>query len=540
MPLRRLVIASCLLVAGACKQDDPPATAAAASPEVVRKQDCERFATDMARTGLVAGQVIVTALDDDPESASRGRAEMKAGAQQLRRELFDKCMQWPEEVMQCLPPLGILKDGCEERLIEAMDGATPAPENVPAGPAPAWSFVLDGEPRHVAVASDGTVLALAQGLVGVRDGKIAWRKHGDFAEWLLPLPGEPSTWVGGIEDRVVAFDPASGTERWSATLPAVEDDEGLDEPADEPDQAGSADELHASGTSADVRVAALHGDGLLVGDAEARFFRVDPRRCGPAPGAKATERDAPGACVTADGRLSDEILESDARLFVAGNDERLLWETGVLRAFSGEPSRWRTLVTARAHDVLSHVAVAEGRLVLIVDHDVVDLDPSQCRGEAPFAPSDWPQPGALVVRGADECDECRAPPPGCRRWRTYLDEVTGEAPALLDDGTVVVHAEGYTLALRDGQVRWKVSTGGGGPLVTDGTRVLGFSTGLREGDPPGVFEVAAADGTLRWHTALPLDGGELYFSDGIALALRGGWLVAAYEQTIVALPLPPA
>lgn len=544
MSPRWLVIASCVLGASACKQDEPPATTAAETPEEQRKRECERFATEMARTGLIAGQVVVTSLEDDPAAASKGRDEMKAVAQQIRRDLFDKCMQWPEEVMQCLPPLGILKDGCEERLLAAMDGGTPAPGHVPPGPAPAWSFVLPGEPRHVAVASDGTVLVVGDALVGLRDGKVAWRNEGEHDGWLLPLPGEPSTWVAGVEDRVVAFDPADGRERWSATLPAVADGEAgaAEDDAFEDELDGGGDdgaELGASPTKADVQLATRRGEGLLVGDAAARFFRVDPSRCGPSrPDAGERGRKRPAdACVTLDGRLPDEILESDARLFVDAGDMRYLWESGVVRAFAND---WRPLMATRAHDELSHVSVAEGRLVLVVDDEVIELDPTQCRGPAPFAPSEWPQPGVMYVRDSDECSDCETPPPGCRRWRVYLDDVTGEAPALVRDGAVVVHHDGYTLALHDGATRWKVFSGGGGPLATDGTRVLGFSTGLREGDAPGVFELAAGDGGLRWRTALPVDVGQVYFSDDIHLALGGTWLALAYEQTVLAIPLPPA
>lgn len=542
MPPRWLVIAACLLGASACKKDDPPAPEPTA--EERRKQDCERFATEMARTGLIAGQVLVTALDDDPDSASRGRDEMKATAQQLRHELFDKCMQWPDDVMECLPPLGILKDGCEEKLLAAMDGATPPPVDVPAGPAPAWSLALPSAPRHVAVGSDGTVLVVvSDGLVGVRDGKLAWRKAGDFEPWLVPLLGLPETWVAGIEDRVVGLDPTTGSERWEARLPPVEgepagggDEADDDELADD----GGDDGLEERPPKARVRQAAWYAGGLLVGDAEARFFRVDPAGCAAATmktKAKAKAAVEHDPCVAPDGRLPDEMLEDDARLLVDGRGKRYLWETGVVRAFSDD---WRTLMTARAHDSLSHVTVTDERLVLIVDDEVVELDPTQCRGEAPFAPSEWPQPGVMFVRGSDECSDCETPPPGCRRSRTFLRDVTGEAPALTRDGAVVVHHDGYTLALHEGAPRWKVSTGGGGPLATDGTRVLGFSTALREGDPPGVFELHATDGTLRWRTALPVEVGDLYFSDDIHLALGGPWLAVAYEETLLAIPLPPA
>lgn len=544
MRLRWLVSVSCLLGAGACTKDGAPAPAAEETPEAKRKRACEGFANEMGRTGAIAGQVLVTALDDDPASADRGRAEMRDVAKGIRRELLDKCMQWPEEVMACLPPLGILADGCEERLLAAMDGATPPPAHVPAGPAPAWTFVLPGEPRHVAVTSDGTVLVVGDALMGVRDGKLAWRTDGDFDAWLVSLPGEPSTWVAGREDRVVAFDPADGRERWSATLPAVED--GDEAPSDDDDAPTDDDDALAGfAIKANVQVATRHGDGLLVGDGEARFFHVDPARCAATTaGAKA----GPRACVTLDGRLPDEILDSDTHLFVDGNQVRWLWESGVLRAFDGglspaapaarspaaAPRDWRTLMTARAHETLSHVTVTDGRVVLIVDDEVVELDPTQCRGEAAFAPSEWPQAGAMVIRDADECRDCEAPPPGCRRWRAYASDVTGEAPALLRDGAVVVHEDGYTLALHAGEPRWKVSSGGGGPLATDGTRVLGFSTALREGDTPGVFEVTATNGELRWRTPLPVE------VDDIQLALGGAWLAVAYEQTVMLLPLPPA
>lgn len=529
---RRLCIALLVPLAAGCKKDEAPAADAAPAegPQAVRERECERFATDMARTGLMAGQILVTALDDDPASADRGRAEMKAEAQQLRKELLDKCMQWPQEVMDCLPPLGVLEDGCEERLLAAMEGATPPPQEVTAGPALAWTFTLESDPRALSVAADGTVVVVAgvetNTLIALRDGAVAWRKEGDFRSWLRPRPDPsgtaPATWVVAEHDRLVAFDPSSGTERWSVRLPALVEGEGEWAEEREPE----------------VKVAAWHGEALLVGDAEARFFRIDPAWCGAAmPGAKAKAGAEAGACIALDGRLPDEILDDDARLFVDDGGTRYLWEQGVLRGFSAD---WHPLMAARAHDSLSQVGLLGDRLVLIVDDDVVVLDPTQCRGEATFAPSGWPQPGALVVRGADECDECRAPPPGCRRWRTYLPDVTGEPPALLADGAVAVNAEGYTLALYDGDTRWKASTGGGGPLVTDGARLFGFSTELREGDPPGLFEVAAADGTLRWRTPLPVKVGDIYFSDDIRLALGGAWLAAAYEQTIVALPLPPA
>jgi hypothetical protein len=39
---------------------------------------------------------------------------------------------------------------------------------------------------------------------------------------------------------------------------------------------------------------------------------------------------------------------------------------------------------------------------------------------------------------------------------------------------------------------------------------------------------------------LPLDVGQVYFSDDIRLALGGTWLAVAYEQAVFALSLPHA
>ncbi|MCX4244285.1 outer membrane protein assembly factor BamB family protein [Paraliomyxa miuraensis] len=515
-----------LVASGACKKDEAAtgtASTEADSPETTQRRECERFATDMAQTGALAGQILVTALDDDPESAREGRQEMASEARKLRQQLLDKCMKWPQEVMECLPPLGVLKDGCEERLLAALDGATPPPQDVPPGPSPAWSFTLESDPRALAVADDGTVVAVAgvesNTLVALRDGKVAWRKEGDFVGWLLPLPGEPATWITAEENRVLAIDPTTGAERWTASLPVELDGEGDEaEPSLPP-----------------VRVAAVQDGMLLVGDDEARFFVLDPASCGAAgPGVP-----KPGTCVTAAGGLPDEVLESDARLLV-GAGRRLLWEDGTLRAFDAEqpkgspPDRaWSPTLTLRPHDMLSHVGLHGDRLVLVIDDDVVELDAAQCRSSTDVAPSGWPQPGALRVE--DECEGCSQPPTGCRRWRAYVEDVTGESPAVLDDGVVVVNADGYTLALDEGDTRWKASTGGGGPLATDGRRVFGFSTALREDDPPGVFELDASNGHLRWRTPLPLRVGDIYSSDDIRLVQRGSWLVVCYEQTIMAL-----
>ncbi len=506
---RPLVIVLGLCTLGACTKKDEPA-AAALSPEVKKKQECERFAKDMASTMLMTGNLLVTALDDDPvgASAQAGRNEMRAEALRLKDELTAKCLTWPEEVMRCLPPLGSLKDGCNERLIAAMEGATAPPSEVPKGPEPTWVFTLESQPRALRLADDGTVVVIAgvesNELVGLRDGAVAWRREGDHASWLSSLPGTTPTFVTAEQHEVVAFDPTTGTPRWTATLPDLPEDEG--------------------GGPSSVMVATVMGERLLVGDAEARFFAIDPSACA----AKGS------GCVSPEGRLADEYFDSSTRLFVDGN-KRYLWEDETLRAFADD---WRVLMTARAHDVLGHAAIREGRMVLVVDDDIVDLDPTQCRGERPIGVSGWPQPGAMVL-GESECEDCGRTPPGCRRWRAYVEGSSGNTPALMDDGSVIVHGEEHTYAVHQGTSRWKIGLQGEGPLVTDGTAVFGVGNGMREDDPPVVFELDPATGLPRWQTLLPRDDEDDYvYGDDVRLSLAGPRLAVSHEQRVLLLARP--
>lgn len=506
----RLLLALGLLTLGSCKKDPPPAEEE--SPEARQKRRCDRFATDMAQQTMLAGQILVTALEDDPvgSEADASRSGIRAEARQLRKELFDKCMTWPEEVMRCLPPLGMLKDGCEERLLAAMDGATALPTDIPEGPKASWTFDFESEPRELKVADDGTVVVIAgvesDSVVALRGGEVAWRKEGDHARWVLPLPGTPATWVVAEENRVLAFDPSTGAERWTASLPALSEDEG--------------------GGTPSVRTAAVRGEGLLVGDGEARFFAVDPEACAANP--------PRSECVTAQGQLVDEFFDSGAHLFVDTADRRYLWEDDELRVFSPKLQR---LTTFGAHDGLGRVILDGARLVLMIDGDVVVVDPARCQNGASIAPSGWPQPGALVL-GESECEGCVEPPAGCRTWRAYVRDSTYDAPALLDDGTVVVNAEEYTQAIHEGTMRWKMGLAGEGPLVTDGTRLFGLSGGVREDDPPALLELDPATGAPRWRTPVTLEGEGSVYGEDVRLALGKGLLVLSVAQTLVALELP--
>lgn len=513
---RRLVVAACLVAVVACKKDEPASSSSTTeqSPAAKKKAKCDAFAEQMTKTAAMAGKMLVAALDEDGKGLSESeQKEVDVEADELRKDLAEKCLDWPEETMECLSPMAMMREGCEERILAAIEGATAMPSEIAAGPKVEWSFTFESQPRHLAVADDGTVLALAgvesNEIIALRDGTVAWRKEGDFDPWLVPL-GE-GVFVAAERDELVAFSATDGARRWSASLPPLPEDEG--------------------GSVPDIKVAAkTMGSRLLVGDGEARFFTVEPKGC-----------EKPGSiitCVSTAGRLDDEMLDGDARLYVDADDRRYLWEDTTVRIFDG---RWTRQATIRAHDDLDQVRLDGDRLALVTDGDVVELIPSKCQAEARFAVSGWPQPGALVYRDADECSDCGSPPAGCRRWRAYVEDVSSEVFARLGDGTLVVHNDEITRAFDDeGKQRWALAANFGGPLVGKGDRVFGFSTGTGETASVSILELDGKTGLPRWKTSLALEIGEMYYSDDIQLALSPSMLAVGYEQTVMALKLPAA
>ncbi|MFY0539882.1 hypothetical protein [Nannocystis pusilla] len=376
-----------------------------------------------------------------------------------------------------------------------------------AGPQAQWTFTFADKPSRLKLAGDGTVLALVNSeLVAVRAGAIAW-KFGAELRQVLAVAGEVVVVAQGDpsvrRDRLVMLALADGHELGAALLP------------DDGEQDEFAEPIRAAIVEPDQ-------DELLVGDSVARWFRLKPGRC------------VKNGCLRAAGRLPEETFDTDAKLSFGPDHRRVLREGGAVRVFDGE---WQTLLSVRAHDSLGGAALGPAGLALVVDDDVVLLAPEACDGPE-FAPSGWPQPRRLYSRELDECPDCPGPPLGCRRWRSYQDEVHNEALVLLADGAVVVHVDGETRAIRDGRQAWTTTTGGLGAVLQVGERVLGFSGGLEEGDPPALYALDL-EGRPQWRTPLAMKGPSgFFFTDDVLLVNAGATLLTGYEANIAVFALP--
>ena len=75
-PATAALLLGLLVTSGACKKDETTevtAQAAPESPQTEQRRECERFATDMAQTGALAGQILsqLAGLADPRDGARR-------------------------------------------------------------------------------------------------------------------------------------------------------------------------------------------------------------------------------------------------------------------------------------------------------------------------------------------------------------------------------------------------------------------------------------------------------------------------------------
>ena len=484
-----------------------------------RAQTCQKISDQVVQQAELAVTMIgAMAGDDDDGKSAELAAEAKAEMRVMAEKMKADCLSWPEETVKCFSePAYALRhtDECE-RAAAAYSGEPLPPADVPEGPKIAWSHTFKGKPSTVRLTPDGLVLARfsdyqsgegdAEGtwykaVVAVEDGKELWAHEGDYDPDVTEL--DDATF-GVVQDgKLLAITAATGETAWTYQ-PSTEGIEDFDPEWD---------------SAPWVKVVARDGDALIVGDGDARFYRV-------------TDKGEKGERI---GQLSEESLDSDAHLFVSPDGLRWLWEGYDVRAFDAE---WNVEVALRAHDSLSAVHVFDGGAALLIDGEVMVIDATKCGGSDAFvAPSQWPHAGELFVRDMDECADCGKPPAGCVTWQKFVADVSHEPMAALPDGGWAVSDGTHTFALRDGKEIWKSATSAGGRTVF-GKSVYAIWPGGEEDDEPAkLWALDPATGKHQWGTALPKKpGGWMYSTDDVHLLTAGDWLLAGYGDTISLLP----
>ncbi len=364
-----------------------------------------------------------------------------------------------------------------------------------SGATVSWSGEGRGRPRRVRVADDGVVVvAFDDALVGMSDGAASWTKEGVPVDLLRLQDG---AMLSAIEDRLLAFDPATGETAFEVSIPAPEVKRGKPKPPPP------------------VVAAGTFGSQVLVALADARFFVVDPPAC--------TKKDP--ACLRPAGTLDGEYLEASTQLVIANDGTRFLVEDDTLRAFGiGFEQRF----SLAAHSVLSSVTPApEGRLALTFGGEVALLDVARCQGRSEVR---------LARSGAT------AAPKGCVSWR-YGNTLDAAAPAVVDADTLAVNGERRLQVVAEGTDSWKSPLGSVGPVVAGAQNVLYAFTAESGDDGASTFALAAVDaarGTANWTIELPFEGSEQapVTAASITMDWQPGWLAVALEQNIVVVALP--
>ncbi len=483
-----------------------------------RAQTCQKISDQLVQQAELAMKMVAAMAGPDDEDGAELAAEAKSEMRAMAEKMKTDCLTWPEETLECFAdPVYAMRhtDECE-RAAAAYSGEPLPPADVPAGPEPAWTHTFAGKPSTLRLLADGLVVARfydydsgegdAEGtwykaLVAVKDGKPLWAHEGDYDASITEI--DDATFGVVQEGKLLAITAATGETAWTFRL-STEGIEGFDPEYD---------------SAPWIKVVAREGDGLIVGDGEARFSRVS---------GNGTKQESLG-------RLTDETLDSDAEFVVSPDGLRWLWETYDVRAFDAQ---WNTKVALRAHDSLSAVHPFDGGAALLIDGEVMVIDAGKCGGSTEFAaPSKWPHKGEMFVRDMDECADCGQPPAGCVVWQSYVADVSHEPMAALPDGGWAVSDGTHTFAFRDGKEIWKSATSAGGRTIFDGSVYAIWPGGEEDDEPMKLWALAPATGKHQWGSVLPKKpGGWMYSTDEVHLHKAGDWLLAGYGDTISLLP----
>lgn len=509
-----LLAATCIASLGCAKSSKPADEAVSSKPS--KAERCRRIAkTTGQQAGLVLG-LTAAALDENANVKDSVR-DAQGAAEAAAREFEAKCVGWSDEAVDCLDdPMQVVlhRSRCEEALAEAFGHALP-PKDVPEGPAPKWTFRFSAPPSHLLVAPSSTVVARiahseypedgdvlrTEEIVGVRDGAQLWRRPG----WHSPLL------VAGREDEVlvirdgvlVALHLGDGSERWTWQPPKPKP--GPDEEASWVGQP-------------QVRLVARTDEGLLVGDSDARIHSL--------------AFDGTNAKLLH--TLDADSLDSDARLFVAPDGLRWLWEYDELRAFD---ESWSLVASLGARDSLSDVYVGAHGVILIIDEELVSVEGRAC-GAAKVAPSRWPHPNSVVFGDDDECVDCARPPQGCVRWQIHVPDLSASPIAVADGGRVLVNDDEALRGIEEGKEVWRTGISVGKQLVVAGD-AYAVVVGGEDGEPTKLWKLSPVDGAPQWSSSI-VDGhgAWMYSLSDVQLAASQTLIVAGHEADIAAFGLP--
>ena len=413
-----LVVASTLLAATGCAKSGESKPVA----KPTKRERCEAIAGQAAQSAGLAIGLMASSLDEDGKGLSG--EELSAGTRDMKAELLAECMQWDDEVLDCFKPFAMLNDKCERVLAEAL-GQTVAPDDAPEGPAPKWTLELPGTVRQLEADDGGRVLVRTDdALLAIVEGKIAWTVKDVHGRFVL---GPDGTVAIARDHALVGVSTADGAESFRAEMPFDDAD---------PEYAEYAERTRPA-------TFVPRGEDWLVGDDEGRFIAVRPSACTDPPKLE---------CSEVLGALPDEYFDSGSIFHPLPGDGLLLWEDESLRGLDAE---FRVRFEAVALDSLDAVTVhADGTATAMFDHDIVRLDPIQCRAVRPFAPSSFPQKGRMYFADDAACEDCGTVPAGCVGSRAYVQDYSPEAMAITTDGTVAVDSWNGVLGFSEGKRRW--------------------------------------------------------------------------------------
>ena len=504
-----------LLVLVGCKKDEPPA--AAAQP-LDRRARCETIGDEMTKMGMLLAHGMVSGLSEgkaqlDAEEAAKLRAELEV----TKLELVEKCMGWPEEALDCFGTGAIFKaEKCERLIAEALGEPVP-PADVPAGPAPAWSFALPGEQSILHGCDDGSVIAIVEPegeetegatMIAIADGKERWRTALPTSPWSIePLDAKSVLMV--LPRELVAIAIADGKDVWRVPLPA---DDSEPEP----------------------RALLRESDRFTMIDSARRVLAIDPSRC------------AKGACIDVVGKLAEDDPESHLRVELYGPVELARVPDGGLAIVMPDEQRMVVLdaklhlrFTIESRVALSWAEARSGELVVALDGEVIGVDASKCgdTGDT-YAPATWPPTGKpdWVKEATVREREWDPTPADCVRWHRPVSAAEA-ADAPIDGFTdaMIVQSGGFLYALTSNAETWKSPTKAQSFAVKHGDRiaVLG-DVGGNDETTLAMMWLDPATGQHVGRTAMTMAKGELLLMDSPGIVSAGPFVVAGYERELIA------